>query len=88
MKLFKLAGKQNTSSIIIEEGILKEAAEFCRTKSTESPPSKICIVTDSNVAKLHLKLLEEKLAGLFIPLYRHIIPAGEEYKTLKTVSDI
>lgn len=88
MKLFKLTGKQNTSSIMIEKGILKEAAAFCRTKSTDRPPSKICIVTDSNVAKLYLKLLEEKLADLSIPLYRHIIPAGEEYKTLKTVSDI
>ena len=88
MKIFKLVGKQNTSSIIIEKGILKEADEFCRTKSTDTAPSKICIVTDSNVAKLYLELLEEKLGGLSIPLYRHIIPAGEEYKTLKTVSDI
>jgi 3-dehydroquinate synthase len=88
MKTFKLVGKQNTSSIIIEKGILKEAAEFCRTKSTDRMPSKICIVTDSNVAKLYLEYLEEKLASLSIPLFRHIIPAGEEYKTLETVSGI
>jgi 3-dehydroquinate synthase len=88
MKLFKLVGKQNTSSIIIEKGILKEAAEFCRTKSTDTAPSKIFIITDSNVAGLYLEFLEEKLAGLNIPLFRHIIPAGEEYKTLETVSGI
>jgi 3-dehydroquinate synthase len=88
MKLFKLVGKQNTSSIIIEKGLLKEAAEFCKTKSTDTVPSKICIVTDSNVAKLYLSPLEEKLAALDIPLFRHIIPAGEEYKTLVTVSGI
>lgn len=88
MKTFKLVGKQNTSSIIIEKGILKEAAEFCRTKSTETAPSKICIVTDSNVAEFYLKPLEEQLAGLSIPLFRHVIPAGEEYKTLETVSGI
>lgn len=88
MKIFKLVGKQNTSSIIIEKGILKEAAEFCRTKSTDTAPSKICIVTDSTVAKLYLKSLEEKLAVLNIPLFCHIIPAGEEYKTLETVSGI
>ncbi len=88
MKIFKLAGKQNTSSIIIEKGLLKEAAEFCRTKSTDTAPSKICIVTDTNVAKLYLSYLEEKLAALNIPMFRHIIPAGEEYKTLETVSGI
>lgn len=88
MKIFKLVGKQNTSSIIIEKGLLKEAAEFCRTKSTDTAPSKICIVTDSNVAKLYLGSLEVKLAALNIPLFRHIIPAGEEYKTLETVSGI
>lgn len=88
MKTFRLAGKQNTSSIIIEKGILKEAAEFCRTKSTDTAPSKICIITDSNVAKLYLEPLEEQLAGLSIPLLRHVIPAGEEYKTLATVSGI
>lgn len=88
MKTFKLAGQQNTSSILIEKGILKEAAEFCRTKSTDTAPSKICIITDSNVAKLYLDFLEEKLAGLNIPLFQHIILAGEEYKTLETVSGI
>lgn len=88
MRVLKLAGKQNTSSIIIEKGILKEAAEFCRTKSTETAPSRICIVTDSNVAALYLGELKEKLSALNLPLFHHIIPAGEEYKNLETVSHI
>lgn len=88
MKVLKLEGKQNTSKIIIEKGIIREAAEFCRTKSTEAAPSKICVISDTNVAELYLDELEKRLASLQIPLFHHIIPAGEEHKNLKTVSEI
>lgn len=88
MKVLKLAGKQNTSKIMIEKGILREAAEFCRTKSTETGPSRICVVTDSNVAGLYLGELEKRLSGLHVPVFHHIISAGEEFKNLNTVSGI
>jgi 3-dehydroquinate synthase len=88
MRAFKLVGKQNSSRIIIENGILKEAAEFCKPGSMERLPSRICIITDSNVAKIYLTDLEQQLATLSVPVIRHIIPAGEEYKNLKTVSEI
>ncbi len=88
MKVLKLIGKQNTSRIIIEKGILKEAAEFCRPKSTEKEPSRICVITDSNVAEIYLDGMEQKLSALNIPVFRHIIPAGEEHKTLETVAGI
>lgn len=88
MKVLKLAGKQNTSRIVIEKGILKETAEFCRMKGSENAPSKICVITDSNVAGLYLEFLEQKLRGLDLPVFHHIIPAGEEYKTPETVSRI
>ncbi|MDD3167940.1 MAG: 3-dehydroquinate synthase [Eubacteriales bacterium] len=88
MKVLKLAGKQNTSKIMIEKGILREAAEFCRTKSTVAAPSKICVITDSNVAGLYLKELEKRLSDLNIPLFHHIVSAGEEHKNLETVSRI
>ena len=87
MKLLKLIGKQNTSKILIEKGILKEAAEFCRMKSTEAP-SQICVITDSNVAGLYLDDLEQRLSGLNLPVFHHMIHAGEEYKNLQTVSGI
>ena len=88
MKELKLAGKQNTSKIVIGNGILKETAEFCRMQDSGKAPSRICVITDSNVAKLYLETLEEKLSGLDLPIFHHIIPAGEEYKTLETVSQI
>lgn len=89
MKALKLNGKQNTSQIMIEKGILKQIDEFCRPKSTdEKGPSRICVITDSNVAGLYLDDLEKKLCGLGIPVFHHIIPAGEEYKNLEAVSRI
>ncbi len=88
MKVLKLRGKQNTSKIVIEKGILQEAAEFCRPKSAEKTPANICVISDSNVADLYLESLEKKLSDLSIPVFHHIIPAGEEFKTLETVSGI
>ncbi|HWQ78375.1 MAG TPA: 3-dehydroquinate synthase [Anaerovoracaceae bacterium] len=89
MKVLKLTGKQNISHIFIEKGILKQIAEFCRMKSAdEKGPSRICVITDSNVAGLYLDYLEKKLAGLDLPVFHHIIPAGEEYKNMETVSRI
>lgn len=88
MKALKLVGKQNLSNIIIEKGILKQAAEFCTPKSTVPAPSKICVITDTNVAAFYLDDLLEKLSSLKIPLYKHIIPAGEAFKRLDTVAEI
>lgn len=88
MKVLKLTGKQNTSRIIIEKGSLKEAAEFCGPKSSQAGPSRICVITDSNVAGLYLDSLVQELSRLNIPVFCHIIPAGEEHKNLETVSRI
>jgi hypothetical protein len=53
MKKLKLNGKQNTSDIMIEKGGLKEIAEFCRLRITDDKePSRICVITDSNVRPL------------------------------------
>lgn len=88
MKELILIGKQNTSKIVIGKGVLKAAAEFYRMKTSETGPSRICVVTDTNVAEYHLNNLEQQLSGLNIPVFHHIIPAGEEYKNLDTVSRI
>ncbi len=49
---------------------------------------KACIVTDSNVAKLHLKELEENLKLFFDKVISFEFPAGEEYKNLDTVQKL
>lgn len=86
MKELELVGKQNTSKIVIGKGILKETAEFNWMKTYEKGPSRICVITDSNVAGFYLDGLEKQLSGLNIPVFHHIIPAGEAYKNLETVS--
>lgn len=93
MKELKLVGKQNTSRIVIEKGILKRAAELCRDPGCSPEgegkgPFQICVITDSNVAKLYLDDMERGLSRLNLPFFSHIIPAGEEHKSLKTVSEI
>lgn len=86
MKELKLVGKQNTSKIIIGKGILKETSEFNWMKTYEKGPARICVITDSNVAGYYLDGLEQQLSILNKPVFHHIIPAGEEYKNLETVS--
>ena len=89
MKELTLIGQKNVSNILIGKGILKQAAElmtkyfFARKK-----PSRICVVTDSNVENLYLESLETELQKLDILVIHHIIPAGEEHKNLETVSQI
>ncbi len=89
MKVLTLNGKQNTSQIIIGNGILKQISELLSGIYTDqNGPSAILIITDSNVAEIYLQYLEDNLAELDIPVYHHIIPAGEEYKNLETIASI
>lgn len=89
MKELTLHGEKNTSTILIGKGILKEVADYCRRDlSDKKKPSKICVITDTNVEKLYLKSLEQELGKLELPVFHHVIPAGEENKNLETVSRI
>ena len=49
---------------------------------------KVCIVTDSNVAPLYLKEVEEICAGVFGAVTCFVMEAGEENKTLDVVREI
>ncbi|MDE6904228.1 MAG: 3-dehydroquinate synthase [Lachnospiraceae bacterium] len=53
-----------------------------------NPSQKVCIVTDSNLAELHLTKLEQKLKTFFNHIISYIFPAGEENKNLKTVQKV
>lgn len=52
------------------------------------PERKICIVTDSNLAELHLTGLEQVLGSYFHTIITFCFPAGEERKNLDTVQDL
>ncbi len=89
MKELTLKGKQNISKILIGKGILQNVGTLCLADSlNDKALSQICIITDTNVADLYLARVEQSLSCLEIPVFHHVIPAGEENKNLDTVSKI
>lgn len=57
----------------------------CQAHRRKIQPTRIHIVTDSNVAPLYLEQLRAEFP---IEVTTTVIPAGEEYKTLDTVAGI
>lgn len=53
-----------------------------------SKDQKVCIVTDSNLAQLHLNALESELKKFFDNVVSFEFPAGEENKNLETVQKV
>lgn len=81
----ELVTKSKTSVIDIGEAILDNAGHICKSLIKSG---KVAVITDSNVAPLYAVRVcgSIKKAGLCPALF--IIPAGEEYKNLNTVSEI
>ena len=89
MKELTLNGKNNSSRIITGRGSLQNPKEHCRDFLTrKNKPSRICVITDTNVEKLYLESLEKRIRGLGIPVFHHVLYAGEENKNLAAVSEI
>lgn len=57
-------------------------------ESLQIDGKKICIVTDSNVAPLYLKQVEEQLNPFCKQTDAFVFPAGEEHKNLDTVKHL
>lgn len=82
IKHLSLTGAAGQSDIFIGRGLLDQAA--ARMGELFSP-SRVHIVTDSNVAPLYL----ERLCAQFdLPVSTTVIPAGEAHKRLSTVENI
>lgn len=77
-----LHGSNTDSDIYIGSGIFSQTAKHIAEKFQ---PTRIHIVTDSNVAPLYLEQLRAEFP---IEVTTTVIPAGEEYKTLDTVAGI
>lgn len=82
MQHLTLNGANGISDIYIDNGLLATAAVHCFKKFA---PSRIHIVTDSNVAPLYLEQLKTQFS---LPVSTTTLPAGEEYKRLDTVETI
>lgn len=77
-----LQGAAGLSEIYIETGLLGCAAQEIRKVFS---PSRVHIVTDSNVAPLYLDVLAQQFD---LPVSSTVLPAGEEHKRLSAVEGI
>lgn len=77
-----LQGSVSQSDIYIGSGVFAQTAKHIAEKFK---PTRIHVITDSNVAPLYLQTL---CAEFPLCISTTVIPAGEEYKTLDTVSAI
>ena len=84
MKLQSLTlnGSAGQSEILIGRGLLEQAAERCLSVFS---PSRIHIVSDTNVAPLYLERLRQQFT---LPVSATVLPAGEEHKRLSAVEGI
>lgn len=82
MQHLYLNGSTKISDIYIDKGLLTQVSDYCDKKFN---PSRVHIVTDSNVAPLYL---DEVRSQFRIPTSVSIIPAGEEHKRLATVETL
>ncbi|MGI5946641.1 MAG: 3-dehydroquinate synthase [Lachnospiraceae bacterium] len=71
--------------IVIEETFDRLKEEMLALKSDTR---KLCVVSDSNVAALYGKQVQEILAGCSRKTELFVFPAGEEHKNLTTVRDL
>lgn len=81
-KQLTLTGSAGKSDILIGNGLLTQVAETCAQYFS---PSRVHIVTDSTVAPLYLKTVQEQFD---LPVSVTVVPAGEEYKRLATVENL
>lgn len=82
MKHLSLTGATTHSDIWIERGLLQQTATRCMDRFS---PSRVHIVTDSNVAPLYLQSL---ITQFSIPVSATVLPAGEQYKRLSSIERI
>lgn len=76
-----LKSKDRTYDIVCGSNILSQFSKYFKITA-----EKICIVTDSNVAKLYLDELKKGLLGYEI--VTHIFTAGEKSKNLSTAAKV
>ncbi len=82
LKTLTLNGSAGQSDIFIRRGLLDEAANRCLSVFA---PSRVHIVSDTNVAPIYLDRLSKQFS---LPVFTTVIPAGEEHKRLSTVEGI
>ncbi len=85
MKTLEIRNIDIASNIFIEKGIFKNAANHIYKMKRFK---RVCVVADENTAKLYLSDLRNSLIEQGGIVSIHILKAGEQSKTLKSVADI
>lgn len=78
-------GVKPSYDAIIAPGLLKEAGARL---AAQFSPCRMAVVCDAAVAPLYLSELQASLTGAGFEVFSHILPAGEEHKTLDTLGGI
>lgn len=73
--------------ILIGEGLLREAGAHI-SPLLKQKQKRVCIITDSNVAKHHLPTLEAALKLAGIESHALVLPAGEKTKSFKYLQQV
>ncbi len=76
-RAIKVELENRSYDIVIESGAINKLSDFLLNKNY----SKIFVITDNNVAKLHLETLQEALKNNNIPQEIFITEAGEQTKS-------
>ena len=72
--------------IKIEKGLLDKAGEYCRGVLPKA--RRIAVVTDSNVAPLYLKRVQDALKKAGFEVEGIVVPAGESSKSLEMLGQL
>lgn len=75
---------ERSYDIILKAGILNSAEEILKPHCSGNSA---LLVTDTNVAPLYASQIE-KIGGNDVKLSKFVFPAGEEHKTINTITDI
>lgn len=85
IKVNMLKTIDDSYSIVVDKGILSNAAFYC-IKAVNV--SRFVIITDTNVAKFYLKIVEDSFIKAGKKVLSYIYKAGEKYKNRKTKEEI
>jgi 3-dehydroquinate synthase len=85
MQTVKVDLGQRSYNIFVGEGILSEAGDLLKGAGIKG---KVAVVTNPTVAQLYLDSVHDALQGSGFDVMPVLIPDGEEYKTLSTLSTI
>ncbi len=72
-------------SVLVERGIFSTAGETIKSAGLKG---KAAIISDSTVAPLYAKQLEESLANAGYTTSLHVVPAGESSKSMSSVESL